>query len=88
MSNKALTAGAENISKQLIHHLNKKNIPFENVSWTNGKQHYVLTVKTPFGTRFARFAPINLLEQQDPMTQQVSSFIINQLINKLSNLKG
>jgi len=88
MSNKALTAGAEHISQQLIHHLNKNNIPFEHVSWTNGKHHYVLTVKTPFGTRFARFAPINLLEQQDPMTQHVNSFVINELINKLKNLKG
>lgn len=60
MSNKALTAGAENISKQLIQQLNTNNIVFEYVAWKNGKEHYVLTVKTPFGTRFARFAPINL----------------------------
>ena len=88
MSNKALTAGAENISKQLINQLNKNNIPFERVSWKNGTQHYVLTVKTPFGTRFARFAPINLLEQDDLMTQQINSFLINQLIKKLSVLKA
>jgi hypothetical protein len=88
MSNSELTAGAENILKQLIHHLNKKNIPFNQVSWKNGTQHYVLTVRTPFGTRFARFAPINLLEQDDLMTQQINSFIINQLIKKLSDLKA
>lgn len=87
MSNNELTAGAENISKQLIHHLNKKNIPFNQISWKYGTQHYVLTVKTPFGTRFARFAPINLLEQDDLMTQQINFFIINQLIKKLSDLK-
>jgi hypothetical protein len=53
-----------------------------------GINPYALTVRTPFGTRFARFAPINLLEQDDLMTQQINSFIINQLIKKLSDLKA
>jgi hypothetical protein len=88
MTSSKLTAGAENISEQLVHQLNKKEIPFNQVSWKNGSQHYVLTVRTSFGTRFARFAPINLLEQDDLMTQQINSFIINQLITKLSDLKA
>lgn len=88
MSKDELTAGADNISKQLIHELNNKNIPFEQISWKNGKQHYVLTVRTALGTRYARFAPINLLDQQDLMTKQVNSFLINQLVNKLISLRG
>ena len=43
MSNKALTAGAENISKQLIQQLNTNNIIFEYVAWKNGKEFYVLS---------------------------------------------
>lgn len=88
MSNKALSEGAENILNQLIHELNKKNIPFEQISWKNGKQNYVLTVRTAFGTRFARFSSINLLEQDNLMTKQVNSFLLNQLINKLTTLKN
>ena len=88
MSKDELTAGADNISKQLIHELNNKNIPFEQISWKNGKQHYVLTVRTALGTRYARFSPINLLDQQDLMTKQVNSFLINQLVNKLTSLRS
>ncbi len=88
MSKSELTAGAENISNQLISELSKRNVTFEQISWKNGKQLYVLTVRTQFGTRFARFAPINLLEQDDPMTRQINTFLINQLIDKLINLSG
>ena len=88
MSKDELTAGAENISNQLISALSKRNVPFEQISWKNGKQHYVLTVRTQFGSRFARFAQINLLEQDDPMTRQINTFLINQLIDKLINLSG
>lgn len=82
-----IKAAADCVAQELIEKLNKKNISFQKISWKSGKQHYILTVVTEFGTRFCRFGPECLLSQTDPMTQQINSFLILQLVNKLVSLK-
>ena len=82
-----IKAAAENISQELIEKLNKKNVLFQKISWKSGKQHYILTVATEFGTRFCRFGPECLLSEADPMTKQINSFLILQWVNKLVALK-
>ncbi|MCW8400702.1 hypothetical protein OQJ26_18130 [Legionella sp. PATHC038] len=88
MSQKKFNEGAKNILDQLVHCLEKKDIPFKEAGWKNGKSDYVLTVKTPFGTRFARFNSVSLLEQEDLMTQEVNTYLINSLVKKLLVLKN
>ena len=82
-----LKIGVESIIGNLMALLEKNNLPFNEIYWKNGKDSYLLTVKTDFGTRFARFAPISLLDQESSMTQQINTFLISQLVNKLVTLK-
>lgn len=82
-----IKVAAENISQELIEILNTKNVLFQKISWKSGKQHYILTVATELGTRFIRFGPECLLSPKDPMTRQINSFLILELVNKLVSLK-
>ena len=82
-----LTLGAKAISTKLTKLLTKEKVTFNEISWKNGKEHYILTVKTDFGTRFARFSEVSLLEQKDPMTIEVNDFQIRKLTQKLMALR-
>jgi hypothetical protein len=81
-----LNKGAKKITDQLVKLLDQNQLSYREVSWKNGKDHYILTVKTACGTRFCRLAEISLLEE-DLMTQQINTFLLSQLINKLKSLK-
>ena len=83
-----LNAGAKSITNELVKLLNKQQIPFREITWKNGKEGYILSVKTEYGTRFCRMTPISLLDQKDPMTQQVNSFLFSKLVEKLASLKN
>ncbi len=78
-----LNAGAKYLLDYVVDKLNKENISYNKISWKNGKEHYILSVATDFGTRFARFNSISLLEQDDLMTKTVNEFLITALIKKL-----
>ena len=82
-----IKVAAENITQELIEILNRKNVSFQKISWKSGKEHYILSVATEFGTRFCRFGPKCLLSPKDPMTRQINSFLISKLVNKLVSLK-
>lgn len=79
--------GAAWICDQAIGLLNTNNITCEQIRWSTGKQHYVLNVKTPAGSRFARFAAVCLLEHEDSEVQMVTNFLLQQLVKKLQILQ-
>lgn len=83
-----LNSGAKAITNELVKLLNKQQISFREITWKNGKEDYILSVKTEYGTRFSRMAPISLLDQKNPMTQQVNNFLLSKLVEKLASLKN
>ncbi len=83
-----MNAGAKAITNDLVNLLNKQQIPFREITWKNGTEGYVLSVKTEYGTRFCRMAPISLLDQKNQMTQQVNRFLLSKLVEKLVSLKN
>lgn len=83
-----LNAGAKVITNELVKLLNKNQISFREITWKNGQENYILSVKTEYGTRFCRMAPISLLDQKSQMTQQVNNFLLSKLVEKLVSLKN
>lgn len=80
--------GATWICEQAVVLLNDNNIEFEQLRWSTGKQHYVLNIKTPAGSRFARFNDLCLLDYQDFEVQMVINFLLQQLVKKLQKLQS
>ena len=85
---KRLNLGAKLITDSIVEHLNGRNIRFREITWKNGKEYYVVSVKSEFGTKFARFSSTSLLEQDSQMTQEVNKFLILSLVEKLELLKS
>ena len=80
--------GANWICKQIILRLDQQRIVYYSIRWSNGKKHYILTVKLATGSRFARFAPLCLLDYDAPETKMVIKFLLKQLVEKLGNLSN